>query len=115
MTTETAAPRRRGRLADGIKPAGRDELVNYVSQDLDTTKADAHLIVESVTRGIAELSRRHDLVRIPNLGNFRVLETAARDGRNPRTGESVAIAPGRRVSFRAAKSLKASVNGRKGG
>jgi DNA-binding protein HU-beta len=53
-------------------------------------------------------------VRVPNLGNFRVLETAARDGRNPRTGEAVAIAPGRRVSFRAAKGLKASVNGRKG-
>ena len=115
MTTETAAPRRRGRLADGIEPAGREELVNYVSLDLNTTKADAHLIVESVTRGIAELSRRHDLVRVPNLGNFRILETAAREGRNPRTGEAVAIAPGRRVSFRAAKSLKASVNGRKGG
>ena len=59
-----------------------DELVNFVSQDLDTTKADAHLIVESVTRGIAELSRRHDLVRVPNLGSFRVLETDGRDGRN---------------------------------
>ena len=113
MAEEEKAPGR-PRLVDGVAPAGRDELINYVSRDLDTTKADAGLIVESVTRGIAELSRKHPLVRVPNLGNFRVLETGARDGRNPRTGETVAIAPGRRISFRAAKSLKVSVNGKKG-
>ena len=113
MAEEEKAPGR-PRMLDGVAPAGRDELINYVSRDLDTTKADAGLIVESVTRGIAELSRKHALVRVPNLGNFRVLETGAREGRNPRTGETVAIAPGRRISFRAAKSLKVSVNGKKG-
>lgn len=114
MADETTSPRRM-RLVDGVAPAGRDDLIDYVSKDLDTTKADANLIVESVTRGIAELSRRHSLVRVPNLGNFRVLMTGAREGRNPRTGEIVAIAPGRRISFRAAKSLKSSVNGGKKG
>ena len=114
MSEEAIAPRR-GRLTGGVSPAGREELVSYVARDLDTTKADAHLIVESVTRAIAEMSRRHPLVRVPNLGNFRVLETGAREGRNPRTGEAVAIAPGRRISFRAAKSLKGSVNGKKSG
>jgi DNA-binding protein HU-beta len=114
MSEEAIAPRR-GRLTGGVSPAGREELVSYVARDLDTTKADAHLIVDSVTRAIAEMSRRHPLVRVPNLGNFRVLETGAREGRNPRTGEAVAIAPGRRISFRAAKSLKGSVNGKKSG
>ena len=112
---EEATARRRGRLADGVGAAGREELVNFVSQDLDTTKADANLIVDSVTRAIVDLTRRHPLVRVPNLGNFRVLETGAREGRNPRTGETVAIAPGRRISFRAAKGLKGTVNGKKSG
>ena len=110
---QEAPPPRRGRLVDGVAPAGREELINFVSKDLDTTKADAHLIVDSVTRAIVELSRRHPLVRVPNLGNFQILETDAREGRNPRTGETVAIAPGRRISFRAAKSLKSVVNGKK--
>lgn len=114
MSEEAKAPRR-SRLTGGVAPAGREELINFVSRDLDTTKADANLIVDSVTRAIAEMTRKHPFVRVPNLGNFRVLETGARDGRNPRTGETVAIAPGRRISFRAAKSLKGSVNGKKAG
>lgn len=109
MSEEAKAPRR-SRLADGVSPAGREELVNFVARDLDTTKADADLIVDSVTRAIAEMTRRHPYVRVPHLGNFRVLETSAREGRNPRTGEAVTIAPGRRVSFRAAKALKNTVN-----
>ena len=105
MTEETTAPRR-GRLVDGVAPAGRDELINFVSKDLDTTKADAHLIVDSVTRAIAELSRKHALVRVPNLGNFRVLETGAREGRNPRTGKEVRIPPGRTIRFKPGKDLQ---------
>ena len=108
MTNE-AVPRRRGRVG-GIQPAGRDDLTAYVAKDLDTTKADAALIVNSVTQGIAELSRRSLMVRVPNLGNFRVLDTPSREGRNPRTGEIVRIEPGRRVSFRATRSLKDAVN-----
>ena len=107
---EEATARRRGRLADGVGAAGREELVNFVSRDLDTTKADANLIVDSVTRAIVDLTRRHPLVRVPNLGNFRVLETAARRGRNPRTGEIGPISPSRRITFRAAKGFKSGIN-----
>ena len=109
MTSETT-PRVRSRVG-GIQPAGRDELVTYVARDLDTTKADADIIVDSVTKAIAELSRRNLTARVPNLGIFRVLDTPSRDGRNPRTGEAVKIEAGRRVSFRAARSLKDAVNG----
>ena len=94
--------------------AGRRELVDFVSRDLDTTKADADLIVESVTRGIAELALRSSSVRVPNLGDFRVRETAERTGRNPRTGETVPVSSGRRLFFRATRSLKSSLNGRGG-
>jgi nucleoid DNA-binding protein len=108
MTTETAAPRTR-RLAGEPDPAGREELVAFVSKDLDTTKADSNKIVDSVTRGIASLAGRFAVVRVPNLGNFRVIDTKPRQGRNPRTSEVVAIDAGRRVSFRAAKVLKDAV------
>lgn len=100
-----AATRRRGRVPHAT-PAGVDELVDHVARDLDTTKSDAKQIVDSVARGIAHLASTRQLVRVPHLGNFRVLETGAREGRNPRTGESVPIAPGRRLTFRAARGLK---------
>ena len=112
-TTNNEAEAPRGRLSDKIKATGRDEMITFVADDLDTTKSDAALIVDSVTRAIAELVRRTPLVRVPNLGNLRTIETAARVGRNPRTGAMAPIASGRRLSFRAAKSLKASINGRR--
>ena len=94
--------------------AGKDDLVEFVSRDLDTTKQDARLIVDSVTRGIADLTRRYGAMRVPLLGNFRTAETGAREGRNPRTGAPVPIGPGRRVTFRAAKSFKNIINRRTG-
>jgi DNA-binding protein HU-beta len=101
--------RRRGRAAES---AGKDEIIDFVSRDLDTSKRDARLIVESVVKGITELSRTHATVRVPSLGNFRVLDTAPREGRNPRTGEAVPIDAGRRVTFRAAKSFKDGLVGK---
>ena len=97
----------RGRLPEDAPSAGKEDLVDYVARDLDTTKGDARLIVESVTRAIVGCIGAHRLVHVPGLGNFRILETPAREGRNPRTGESVPISPGRRLSFRAARPLKA--------
>jgi DNA-binding protein HU-beta len=91
-------------------PAGRDELIDFIANDLYTTKADAGLILDSVTRAVVDLSGRHGAVKVPNLGQFKVLDTPAREGRNPRSGEVVEIAPGRRVTFRAAKFLKTSIN-----
>ena len=101
-----------GRRKRASASAGKDELVDFVSRDLDTSKRDARLIIESVVRSIAELSRTHPTVRVPSLGNFRVLNTAPREGRNPRTGERVPIGASRRVTFRAAKSFKDGLVGR---
>lgn len=99
-------PRARGRLQEGSTTAGKDDLIEFVARDLDTTKGDARLIVESVTKGIVSLIGRNAALHVPGLGSFRTLDTPAREGRNPRTGVSVPIAPGRRVAFRAAHQVK---------
>jgi DNA-binding protein HU-beta len=90
--------------------ASKDDLVVYISKDLDITKVDAAAILESVTTGIVELSKIGDGIRVPNLGIFSVQQTEARQGRNPRTGELVDVAANKRVSFRAAKSFKVAIN-----
>jgi integration host factor subunit alpha len=91
--------------------AGKNELIDYVSERLDTTKKDARIIVETVAEAIVSLTGSHRSVRIPSLGKFHCLDTGPRYGRNPRTGEQVPIAPGRRVTFRAARSFKSLING----
>ena len=45
-------------------------------------------------------------VTFPKLGKLVVLETAARQARNPKTGEAVQVAAGKKVKFRACKDLK---------
>jgi integration host factor subunit alpha len=114
VTIEVGSARRRGRLTPTPVPAGKADLAAFVARDLDTSRTDAKLIVDSVARAIAALAAERQLVRVPHLGNFRVLVTGARVGRNPRTGEEVPIAPGRRLTFRAAHSLKTGLARKRG-
>ena len=107
-----AAPRRRGRSpAASAAPATREDLVDYISRDLDCSKAVAKAVVGSVCKGIVELSYERGLLRLGPLGNFRILSVQPRAGRNPRTGEPVPISAGNRVVFRAARAFKDIVNG----
>ena len=111
MTANSTDTRRTQTLADSQHSAGQKELIEFISKDLDTTKADAALILESVTSAITNLTSTKGGVRVPNLGHFRLVNTSAREGRNPRTGESVTIPPGRRATFRAAKAFRNVIGG----
>jgi nucleoid DNA-binding protein len=53
----------------------------------------------------AEALRQGERVGLTGFGSLSVVETKARTGRNPRTGESVDIPPGRRIRFKPSKSL----------
>jgi DNA-binding protein HU-beta len=46
---------------------------------------------------------------IPDVGIFTVSETSARKGRNPRTGEAIEIAAGKKVKFKAVKAVRDSL------
>lgn len=52
-----------------------------------------------------------DKVSLPGVGHFEVAERAARQGRNPQTGETIAIPASKAVKFKAGKALKEAVNG----
>jgi DNA-binding protein HU-beta len=50
-------------------------------------------------------------VNLPGLGQFEVAERGARQGRNPQTGETIAIPASKAVKFKAGKVIKEAVNG----
>ena len=56
-----------------------------------------------------EISSKHSKVRIDRLGIIQVKDRAARKGRNPQTGEEIKIPASKKISFRAARSLKDAV------
>ena len=52
-----------------------------------------------------------DKISLPGVGQFVVAERTARQGRNPRTGETINIPASKAVKFKAGKALKDAVNG----
>ena len=86
------------------------ELVDAVAAGGGLTKSDASGAVESVFNTIGNQLRQGNSVSVVGFGQFSVSDRAARTGRNPRTGEEIAIAASRAPKFKAGKQLKDAVN-----
>ena len=88
----------------------KSELIDKVACDRGVTKAHAKAAVECVFDNIAEALARKESVRLVGFGSFGVRERAARDARNPRTGESISLPAASVPFFKAGKELKEKVN-----
>lgn len=85
------------------------DIIDKVHGVLGSTKADAERAVECVIDCIVSGLKDGDEVSVAGLGIFATKARPARQGRNPRTGESIHIAATRTAKFRAAKALKEAV------
>jgi DNA-binding protein HU-beta len=92
-------------------PIGKTELQQQVAEQAGLNKAQAGRAVDAVLNAITSALASGDEVRLTGFGNFRVTQTAARTGRNPRTGESINIAAGKRPAFTPGSRLKQAVGG----
>ncbi|MCS6778161.1 MAG: HU family DNA-binding protein [Geminicoccaceae bacterium] len=88
-----------------------DELSAAVAQSTGTTKAKAAEAIHAVLGGIQEALKRGDRVAIAGFGVFEVAHRAARQGRNPQTGETIEIKASKAVRFKPGKVLRDAVNG----
>ncbi len=68
-------------------------------------------VLDGAVRVLQDILARGGRVRLPGLGTFETVGRAARQARNPRTGEAIQIPARRGVHFSAAKELKDAVNG----
>ena len=85
-------------------------LVGKVAQAATLNQAAAAKAVKAVVQAILESLVAGEPVRVSGLGTFNVAERAARDGRNPQTGESVKIPARKAVRFHAGKIVKDALN-----
>ncbi len=86
------------------------ELVSHVAAETSTTGAASERMVGAVFSAIADELARDEPVAIAGFGKFAVRTRAARQGRNPRTGEPVAVPAAKVPSFKSAKALREAVN-----
>lgn len=85
------------------------DIINQVHEVLGSTKADAERAVDTVFGSIEAAMKDGAQVSVAGFGIFEAKMRAAREARNPRTGETVKVAAMRVPKFRAAKGLKDSV------
>lgn len=75
----------------------------------DVTRAAMERAYEAQWNAIADELAKGESVNINKFGTFKVIETAAREGRNPATGEKLTIAPTKRPKFKASATLKEKI------
>lgn len=88
----------------------KTELVAAVAEQADISKKDAEKALKAFVDVVTEEMKKGEKVQLVGFGTFEVSERAAREGRNPQTGETMTIAASKAPKFKAGKALKDMVN-----
>ena len=88
----------------------KTELVAAIAEQAEISKKDAEKALKAFTDVVAEGLKNGDKIQLVCFGTFEVSERAAREGRNPQTGESMTIAASKTPKFKAGKALKDFIN-----
>ena len=90
----------------------KTELVAAMAEQTNLSKKDVEAVLKSFADVVSEELKNGGKVQLVGFGTFEVSERAAREGRNPQTGETMTIAASKAPKFKAGKALKDLVNGR---
>ena len=88
----------------------KTELVAAMADAAGLSKKDAEKALKAFTDVVAEELKKDGKVQLVGFGTFEVSKRAAREGRNPQTGETMKIAACKAPKFKAGKALKDAIN-----
>ncbi|MCP1845765.1 DNA-binding protein HU-beta [Bradyrhizobium sp. USDA 4524] len=91
--------------------ATANEIADKIAAENSLTKTQGKAIVDSVFKAIADAAAGGAETSIAGFGKFKIKDTPAREGRNPSTGATIAIAASRKLTFTPAKAIKDALNG----
>ena len=83
----------------------KSDLIDYMAESASLKKADAAKALDAVIEGITRTLKKGGDVRIAGLGTFEVQARAAREARNPSTGQKVLVPASKKARFKASKTL----------
>ena len=90
----------------------KTELISVVAEKTGFSKKDADKAVAAVLDSISEALAGGEKIQLVGFGTFEVRDRAAREGKNPATGEKITIAATKVPAFKAGKALKDAVSGK---
>ncbi|WP_455233516.1 HU family DNA-binding protein [Geopseudomonas aromaticivorans] len=86
------------------------ELIDAVAEKGGISKVDARKAIEATLEVFTETLAKGDQIALVGFGTFAVKDRAARTGKNPQTGEPIAIEAAKVPNFKAGKGLKDAIN-----
>ncbi len=95
--------------------AGKADLVSAIAEQAGISKKEAQAAYDAFIGYITDSCQRGERCAVPGLGSFSVGDRKARQGRNPRTNETITIPASRNVRFKAGKDLRTSLNAKRKG
>lgn len=88
----------------------KSDLVAAMAEKAEISKKDAEKALAAFTDVVADCLKNGDKIQLVGFGTFEVSERAAREGRNPLTGETMQIKASKSPKFKAGKALKDQLN-----
>lgn len=90
--------------------AGKADIINAIAEQAGISKKEATAAFDAFVGYISDACQQGDRCVVPGLGSFAVSARKAREGRNPRTNEPIAIPASKNVRFKAGKDLRELLN-----
>ena len=88
----------------------KTKFISAIAEKAELSKKDAEKALKAFTDVVEEELKKGEKIQLVGFGTFEVSERAAREGRNPQTGETMKIEACKAPKFKAGKALKDAVN-----
>ena len=88
----------------------KTDLVNFMAEETGLTKADSSRALEAMMNGVIAGLKKEKKVALTGFCTFTAVKKAAKNGRNPRTGETVKIPARVAATIKAGSKLKEALN-----
>ncbi len=88
----------------------KTELIDAIAEKAGLSKADASKALSATLESVTDALKAGEKVALIGFGTFSVSLRAARTGKNPQTGEAIAISASKAAKFKAGQKLKDAVN-----
>lgn len=90
----------------GVINMNRTELISEMAEKAGVSKKDADNVLKAFIDTVESAVKADDKVQLVGFGTFESRERAAREGKNPRTGEKITIAAAKVPAFKPGKAFK---------
>ena len=87
----------------------KEELISKVAEEVNLPKSDVENTLEAILQNVIEGLKSGEKINLRGFGNFSVIDTKARKGRNPQTGEEIEIPASKKVKFSVGSILQKAI------